>query len=142
LAEPVASAEPAAAPDPRREALGVVDVRPWLDPDERDGWRRFTLELAIRDAWHLNANPASRPYLIATEVKAAGEPLRKIAYPAGTPWQQADTISIYAGSVKVAGEVQTKGRRETEVVLVYQPCDAERCLERVTRSIPLAVARG
>ena len=143
---PAAAAAPVAAGaaplDPRREAAGVVEVTPWLDPEERAGWRRFALELGIRAGWHLNANPASRPYLIATEVKAAAEPLRSVQYPPGTPWTQADTIAVYTGAVRVLGEVQTGGRRETELLLVYQPCDEDRCLERVTRSIPLAVARA
>jgi uncharacterized protein YyaL (SSP411 family) len=136
---PPAAVAPARV-DPRREAAGVVEVTAWLDPEERGGWRRFALELGIRAGWHLNANPASRPYLIATEVKAGGEPLRSVKYPAGTPWTQADTIAVYSGAVHLEGEVQTKGRREAEVVLVYQPCDEDRCLERVTRSVPLAVA--
>jgi hypothetical protein len=140
-AVPAAPAVAATAPlDPRREAAAVVEVTPWLDPEERGGWRRFALELGIRAGWHLNANPASRPYLIATEVKPGGEPLRGVRYPAGTPWTQADTIAVYSGGVRVEGEVQTRGRREAEVVLVYQPCDEDRCLERVTRSVPLAVA--
>jgi hypothetical protein len=138
--KPAAAAAPRS--EPRREAANVVSVKPWLDPEERDGWRRFALELGIQDGWHLNANPASRPYLIATEVKSAAEPVRRLGYPPGTPWAEADTIAVYTGVVRLEGEVQTKGRVETELVLVYQPCDEERCLERVTRTVPLTVARG
>jgi uncharacterized protein YyaL (SSP411 family) len=142
-AEPLA-APASAAPKraPRDEAAAVVAVSSWLDPEEKQGWRRFALELTIQERWHLNANPASRPYLIPTEVKAADAPLRRVRYPEGKPWAEAEALAVFAGSVRIEGEVETKGRPAAEVVLVYQPCDEERCLERVTRAVPLAVARG
>src|SRR4029077_2884295 len=53
-------------------------VRAHLDlQEEAYGWRPFRLKLEIASGWHLQANPASEPYLVATEVKGA---VRNVRY--------------------------------------------------------------
>ncbi len=115
----------------------VVEASGALSGDEQAGWRPFFVELVVAAGWHVNANPASRPYLIPTEIKAANQPLRALRYPAGAAWEAADTLSVYRGSVRITGEIETLGREPAAVRVVYQPCDDDRCLERVTREIVL-----
>ncbi len=105
-------------------------VHPHLDLGaEVDGWRPFRLALEIVPGWHLQANPASEPYLVATEVK--GE-VRNVRYPEGERFESRlakEAIAVYSGRVEIIGEVSGTAR----LTLTYQPCDQARCLPPVTR---------
>jgi uncharacterized protein YyaL (SSP411 family) len=110
-------------------------VRPHLSlGDAEDGWRPFRLTLEIAPGWHLQANPASEPYLVATEVKAEKGHLRDIRYAEGEPFSSRYSrapIAVYSGRVEITGEV-SEGRRLT---LRYQACDEGRCLPPVERGV-------
>jgi hypothetical protein len=99
-----------------------------------DGFRPFTLALAIAPGWHLNANPASEPFLVATDLAGRGLELRGLRYPPGEPLQMAfeeKLLAAYAGRVDLTGELKGSG----SLVLTYQPCDDTRCLPPVEREI-------
>ncbi|MEO6191782.1 MAG: thioredoxin domain-containing protein, partial [Thermoanaerobaculia bacterium] len=97
-------------------------VRPHLEMgEETDGWRPFRLTLEIAPGWHLQANPASEPYLVATEVRAEKGDLRNITYAEGERFESrfsSEAISVYSGRVEITGEVSGGGK----LVLTYQPC--------------------
>ena len=91
---------------------------------------RFQIEMQIEDGWHVNANPASSPYLIATEVHGD---VGDITYPQGEMMTFSfsdEAISVYGGEITLTGEL--RGER---VVLVYQACDDTRCLSPVEREL-------
>src|SRR5262249_14366607 len=70
--------------------------------------RAMRITLAIDAGYHLNANPASRDYLIPTSVRIAGRPDAKIAYPPGQTFRPkflAEDIAVYEGSVAIAVEL-------------------------------------
>ena len=107
-------------------------MRPHLTVE--DGTFRLVLDIA--PGWHLQANPASEPYLVPTEVQG---PVRNARYPEGERLQSRfsqEAISVYSGRVEITGEftgtTAGDGRRLT---LTYQPCDDSRCLPPVTREI-------
>jgi uncharacterized protein YyaL (SSP411 family) len=114
------------------------------------GYRPFRLTLDIAPGWHIQANPATESYLVATQVAAlpaagahAASPadaLRSIAYPAGesiTTAFAAHPLAVYRGRVEITGELRISGDTATgpspSLSLTYQPCDATRCLPPVTR---------
>ncbi|HEY0554153.1 MAG TPA: DUF255 domain-containing protein [Thermoanaerobaculia bacterium] len=101
--------------------------------EETDGWRSFRLTLEIASGWHLQANPASEPYLVATEVRAETGEVRNVIYPDGERFESRyskEAIAVYSGTVEIAGEV-SGGR----AILIYQACDEGRCLPPVTRKL-------
>ncbi len=92
----------------------------------------FRLVLEIAPGWHVQANPASEPYLVATEVE--GEAVRNVRYPEGETLPSRfskESIAVYSGRVEITGEIQGEG----PVTLTYQPCDDSRCLPPVTREL-------
>ena len=101
------------------------------------GWRPFTVRLEIADGWHVNANPASREFLIPTAVEAAGDgELRGVAYPTGERLRFAfagDELAVYGGAVEIRGEVRPGD--DTRLLVTYQACDDERCLPPVVREL-------
>lgn len=99
--------------------------------------------LTIHEPFHINANPASESYLIATQVlvaKASGLKVGKPMYPKPTPKK----FSFYAGLLKVyQGTVQVRvplsfapGYKGAPVAgtLKYQACNDQSCMAPVTVS--------
>jgi uncharacterized protein YyaL (SSP411 family) len=110
-------------------------VRAHLDlQEEADGWRPFRLKLEIASGWHLQANPASEPYLMATEVRAEKGEVRNVRYPQGERFESRyskEAIMVYSGTVEITGEMAAGGT----LVLAYQACDEGRCLPPVERNL-------
>jgi uncharacterized protein YyaL (SSP411 family) len=95
--------------------------------------RPVTVRLAIRDGWHINANPASNEYLIPTSVaNTEGEEPTGIQYPPGKKLETefADQpIAVYEGTVEIPVETSAA---VTSLRVTYQPCEESRCLAPVT----------
>ena len=98
-------------------------------------WRAFQLRVTIRAGWHVNANPASLPYLIPTEVQGD---VRNVRYPEGEDFEFAfsdESLTVYSGTISIGGEID---RNESTLRLVYQACDDRRCLAPVDKTIEVA----
>ena len=127
-------AEAAGVSKLEHEAEKLVTARLTLEGEGTGGWRPFRLTLEIAPGWHLQANPATEKYLVATEVKAGGCELRNVRYPEGERFPSRysqQPIAVYSGRVEIAGEVSGPARMS----LTYQPCDETRCLPPVTREV-------
>ena len=119
-----------------REEERAVVVRGALG-EAAEGFRPFRLTLDIAPGWHINANPASESYLVATEVTAEGVALRNLRYPAPGQMELAAVdhpLDGYDGTIEIEGEVSVGSGR---LLLTYQPCDATRCLPPVTQKLVL-----
>jgi len=122
-----------------QEAESVVEVFTTA-AEAKEGWTPFIVALRIAEGWHVNANPASDVFLIPTEVKSEDTELRSLVYPQGKDFRPAfskDSIRVYSGEVKIEGEVRAGSQDATSLILVYQPCDEDRCLPPVTRKMVL-----
>lgn len=118
-------------------ALAVVEARGKLGAGTAE-WRPFTLDLAIRSGWHVNANPASHEPLVPTEV--SGD-VRAVVYPEPDTLDSrfsSESIAVYGGYVTIAGEIRVpNGNQEPKVTVTYQACDEGRCLAPVTKDVAL-----
>jgi hypothetical protein len=96
------------------------------------------IPLSIEPGYHLNANPATFEYLIATEVtvdKSDGLTFSKPIYPAAEKkkFQFAEEpLAVYEGQVQIKLPVQAapnaaKGKRSLSVHVRIQACDQEKC---------------
>jgi hypothetical protein len=88
--------------------------------------------LRVKEGWHINANPASSPYLIPTEIQGD---VRNVSYPPGKSMTFAfseEPLSVYDGEVAIELEPE---RGAAEFTLVYQACDDTRCLSPVSREL-------
>jgi hypothetical protein len=105
-------------------AASVVDARV-----ERSG-EGFRAILNVKAGWHVNANPASSPYWIPTEIRGMGV---RAAYPPGKSLTFAfsdEPLLVYDGEVRIEGQAE-----EASLTLVYQACDDTRCLAPVSRAL-------
>lgn len=106
--------------------------------------------VGIADGWHINANPASDEFLIATEV-ALGENspvhLVSISYPKSTlksfSFSQVP-LAVYEGQllipVTLRAPVSAPGDSlAIPLTLTYQPCDDSRCLAPSSADLILRV---
>lgn len=99
--------------------------------------------LSISPGFHINANPATFPYLIATEVtsgKVDGITVGTPNYPAAVKrkFQFADQpLAVYEGDVAIKLNVRAEktavaGTRLLPINLTVQACDEEKCYPPAT----------
>jgi thioredoxin:protein disulfide reductase len=103
--------------------------------------------LNIEPGYHVNANPATYPYLIATEVTAdqiEGITVGKAIYPPAKKqkFEFADEpLAVYEGQieVKLPFKVAGKGSRSLPLKVRVQACDHEKCFPPATLNTSVSV---
>ncbi len=107
-------------------------VRVRLERDPRQPLN-LTIQLVIDEGWHVNANPASLPFLIPTAVEFRdGVQPERIHYPPGKAFHPAfsdEALSVYEGRVEIKARLAREADLAAASVAVrYQACDQQRCL--------------
>lgn len=123
-----AAAYPATVGD---AATDVVQVSAWFEPAAAAEWLAAEVRLDIAPGWHVNAHPASLPFLVPTRVSAAH--VRAVRYPVGETLRSAlgsDPLRVYAGQVHIACELRADAATQA-LEVGFQPCDETRCLAAV-----------
>ncbi len=90
---------------------------------------QLVVRLAIDEGWHVNANPASLPFLIPTAVEVRGAEA-VIRYPEGRALRSEfapEEILVYEGTVEIPMILES-GASPAQVALRYQACDERICL--------------
>ena len=113
-----------------------------------------SIELVVSPGYHINAHPATFPYLIATEItpgKADGITVGdKLGYPPPKmeTFAFADQpLAVYEGSVTIpiplTAEAGAKGQRTIPFKIRVQACDTQQCFPPATldAALPLDVAQ-
>ena len=103
--------------------------------------------LNIESGYHVNANPATYTYLIATEVtadKVEGLDVGKVIYPPAKKqkFQFADEpLAVYEGQieVKLPFKAAGKGSRSLPLKVRVQACDHEKCFPPATLNTSVSV---
>lgn len=113
----------------------------------RDSSGDAMVMLNIEPGYHVNANPATYPYLIATEVtadKIEGVDVGKAIYPPAKKqkFQFADEpLAVYEGQVEVKLPIKVagKGSRSMPLNVRVQACDHEKCFPPATLNTNVSV---
>jgi hypothetical protein len=113
------------------------------------GGGSIDVPIRIDEGYHVNANPASFPYLIATEVtaeKVEGIEVGKPVYPPAVKrkFQFNDQpLAVYEGNVNVSLPLTAHftGTRSLPISVRVQACDQEKCFPPATlrASYPITV---
>ncbi len=108
---------------------------------------QVAVEIRVDDGWHINANPASMPFLIPTTIALEGGTLSApIQYPAGVafaPSFTSELLSTYQGTLEIplhlSTEKETGGKNTSPktVSVRFQACDESRCLPPTTSRAPI-----
>ncbi len=96
------------------------------------------VEVKVRDGFHVQANPASKPQLIATRIDLAGGKGLSIGrplYPQGKPYKVGGlsmTVSTYDGRFELkipikASSLASPGKQDLAGKIRYQACDDKLC---------------
>ncbi len=133
----------------RADATAVVAT----SPVARGSTLRAAVEIRVAEGFHVNANPASEDFLIATDISlaesAAGFDIGEVFYPPAHEltfgfWD--GPLRVWEGSV-VAGvelevtETAALGYRNLEFTVLYQACNDEACFApaETTTTVPVEV---
>jgi thioredoxin:protein disulfide reductase len=103
--------------------------------------------LNIEPGYHVNANPATYPYLIATEVtadKVDGIDVGKAIYPPAKKQKfqfAEEPLAVYEGQVEVKLPIKVagKGSRSLPLKVRVQACDHEKCFPPATLNTNVSV---
>jgi hypothetical protein len=138
-----------ATPTPPQQVVTATVEETKLDAG---GAGEATVRLDIADGYHVNANPASDKFYVATELRAEpqeGITPGKPVYPAGLERKLGfaeKPLSVYEGSVRIrlplrAAPGAAKGRHTLRAKLRVQPCNDEACLQprEIDAPIPVTV---
>lgn len=97
--------------------------------------------IAVDPGYHINANPASDPSLIATQLALAGYPDLKVDYPAAQSFKAPfapQGIAVYQGRVMLLGHLPpTPTGRPSVASLRVQACNDEVCLAPATIEVAI-----
>lgn len=121
-----------------RTSADVVKISPAGGDLLGGGATELSIPISIQAGYHVNANPATFDYLIATEVtvdKSDGLTFGKPVYPASEKrkFQFAEQpLAVYEGNLQIKLPIQAaptaaKGKRSLAVHLRVQACDEEKC---------------
>ena len=118
---------------------------------EWEGEQAVTVRLIVQvnQPYHIQANPASDPYLIPTRLEFESTPgmtLERANYPEGNPFVlegSPHTISVYDGRFEISARYRLDERIDAEAPLAgsltYQACDHKSCFPPV--SVPIESIR-
>ena len=143
---------PSASPTPAEisSSAQVVKVTSGPVTIAQNGSADAVVTLSISPGFHVNANPATFPYLIATEVKAnkvEGITGGTTSYPAAEKkkFQFAEQpLAVYEGEVRIKLNLRTEknaaaGPRSLPIAVRIQACDNEQCFPPATVNTTIAV---
>jgi hypothetical protein len=91
----------------------------------------LVVNVKIDGGWHINANPASMPFLIPTTVEIEGSK-PEIQYPVGVPFSPAfspEVLSTYQDTIEILVRLEPDTKSApAEVEVRYQACSDNLCL--------------
>jgi thiol:disulfide interchange protein DsbD len=138
------------SPAPVSSSADVVKIRPEGVSFPAGGNIETKILLSISPGFHVNANPATFSYLIATEVtagKAEGITVGTPGYPAAEKkkFQFAEQpLAVYEGEVPIKLNLRAEknaaaGPRFLPITVKVQACDEEKCYPPATLNSTISV---
>jgi len=131
-------------------SVGVVKATPIVTSITKGESADAIVRLKIADGYHVNANPPSLPYLIATQLdltSAAGVSVDFITYPNGLQKKfsfEERPLSVYEGETDLkvrltATKTAKTGEHNLSAKLRVQACDDQVCYAPGTMDLTLPV---
>jgi DsbC/DsbD-like thiol-disulfide interchange protein len=107
-----------------------------------------TLNLSVREGFHVNSDKPKDDYIIPIKLSWAGGPVetRQVIYPKPEEMKVGDQqLTVFSGAFSIktqfhVAEGAAKGTFTVNGKLHYQACNNEMCLRPVTVDIPLTVS--
>jgi uncharacterized protein YyaL (SSP411 family) len=145
LSQPPLLAALESAPQAQLAQAGLPDsadhVRAQAHLATRKSGADLIVTIAVDAGYHINANPASDPSLIPTQLTLAGYPELKVDYPAPQRFKAPfapQGIAVYHGRVTLLGHLpRTPAGRPSVANLRLQACNDEVCLAPATIEIAI-----
>ena len=136
---------PAAAAGRQQQPVRVL-ASPRVVWVSREAPGRFEVTLKIADGYHVNAHEPGSAELVGLELRLVGQGLElKAAYPAGEPFRaefSKDVIRVHEGTITVPVSLVQTGtvQGQPRVVLVYQVCTDQVCMQPQRVALPVKIA--
>jgi uncharacterized protein YyaL (SSP411 family) len=132
---------PSAAAEPLLRTADAVHVTGTLQT--QDAHKALVVTLTLAPGYHVNAHPASFPYLIPTSLTVDGITPTRIVYPPAQVFHTAfapDGLQVYDGTVTIVAVLPPKTSARAAALhatVRTQACTAEICLPPADIPVPL-----
>jgi hypothetical protein len=146
---PLLNAQTPTAPTPQTQVVTATVEETKLDAG---GAGETHVRLDIAEGYHVNANPASDKFYVATEIRAEpqeGVTPGKPVYPSALSkkFEFSETpLAVYEGHADIrlplrADKTAAKGRHTLRATIRVQPCNDHECLRprEIDASIPVVI---
>ncbi|MDQ5844017.1 MAG: protein-disulfide reductase DsbD N-terminal domain-containing protein [Acidobacteriota bacterium] len=141
---------PTVGEDKRVTSAGVVKAVPQPVEISAGSSSEAIVRLTIENGYHVNANPPTYPYLIATELvitPASGISSGALKYPPALSRQfpfAEQPLAVYEGETEIkaalkADKSATKGQQSLSAILRIQACDDQVCYPPGTIDLTIPV---
>ena len=125
------------------EASRLVDSRDYVHPIgmTRLGDGRIVITLRVDDGFHINANPASQPYLIPTSVSFPDLSPARVVYPQPVTFKPKfadDVLDVYEGTVSIMAFFASAELEEIprlRAIVTVQACSDRICFAPADLSV-------
>jgi uncharacterized protein YyaL (SSP411 family) len=101
----------------------------------------LVITINVGDSYHINANPASEPFLVATQLMIDGHPKVKVEYPESHTFKAPfapQGIAVYQGRITLRAHLpQVFEMQPPAVSLRIQACNDKVCLAPATIVVPI-----
>jgi len=108
---------------------------------QRTDAAQLILTVKIDQGYHINANPASEPFLVATQVLVDGQADIEVKYPASQVFKAKfapEGIAVYQDRIILKAKLPTlETASHPQIGLRVQACNDEVCLAPVTIAVPV-----
>jgi uncharacterized protein YyaL (SSP411 family) len=108
---------------------------------QRTDAAELILTVKIDQGYHINANPASEPFLVATQVLVDGQADIEVEYPASRVFKAKfapEGIAVYQDRIILKAKLPTSDpESHPQISLRVQACNDEICLAPVTIAAPV-----
>ena len=138
------------SPPEVKSSADVIKIQPAPVSIQPGSNAQGTVTLAISSGFHVNANPATFPYLIPTEITAGkidGITVDKPVYPPGAKKKfmfANEPLSVYEGEAQIRlplhGDMNlAPGKHSMPLNIRVQACDHEQCFPPVELKTTLVI---
>jgi uncharacterized protein YyaL (SSP411 family) len=119
----------AAVPDAAlQDSARVVQASARILPATANAPRQIQVTLQIAPGYHVNANPASKSYLIPTEVLVNGQPAAGVRYPTGRQMRLQSGLQLAVLEGRLHLNLPLAAAPPAQVQVRVQACDDKACL--------------
>ena len=104
--------------------------------------KTITLRLQMAKGWHVNANEPESEYAVPLNIAVLGSGVSlSVDWPHSERiTSSGETVQVFGGIVEIPIQITAIAASSAQLMVTWQACNSESCLQQVTKQIPCTIA--